>query len=229
VARATVGAGLADGAETARVGSGIGGASSSLPESLSPGGSAAPVGSGTGVAHAVALGAGVAPLVRAGTGTGVAVRQGVGTGAGVAAVLRVGTGAGVAVGHAAAVGVTVGVADPDAATGAGAALVADGDVTTPTCAAGWSWACPVAAIAAVPPPMSASPVTPAITQARLTRGRLLLESMCFSRIRLVVCFVGGKYGRRRRKLCRRGRNLPGRSAVYARAGEQTREGYVGRR
>lgn len=199
-----VGAGLADdvglavGAGTARVGSGTGVGSSSLPESLSPGGSAAPVGSGTGAA--------VAP------------------GTGAAALVRDGTGAGVAAGSRLAVGVAVGVAGPREATGAG---VADGDVTTPTCAAGPSWDCPVAAIAAVPPPMRASPVTPAITQARLTCGRLLLESMCVSRMRLVLCFVGGKYGRRRGKLCRRGRNLPGRSAVYARTGEQTREGYVG--
>ena len=191
---AAVGAGLADGAATAPVGSGTGVASSSLPESLSPAGSGAPVGSATGIAGVL--------------GTGAAVLLGDGTGAGVGPV----------------VGVAVGVAEPAEATGTG---VADGDVTTPTGAAGASWTCPVAAIAAVPPPMRASPVTPAITQARLTRGRLLLESMCFSRIRLVLWFVGGKYGRRCGKLCRRGRNLPGRSAVYARAGDQKREGYVG--
>lgn len=189
--------GLADGAGTARVGSGTGVASSSLPESLSPGGSAAPVGSGTGAA--VALGTGVAALVRDGTGAGVAA------------------------GSRLVVEVAVGLAAPAEATGTG---VADGDVTPPTCAAGPLWDCPVAAIA-VPPPMRAIPVTPAITQARLTRDRLLLESMCFSRMWLVVWFVGGKYGRRHGKLCRRGRNLPGRSAVYARTGEQKREGYVG--
>jgi hypothetical protein len=201
VGSAAVGAGLADGAATVPVGSGTGVASSSLPESLSPAGSGAPVGSATGVAGVL--------------GTGAAARVRDGTGAGVAALLRDGTGA------------AVGVADPAEATGTGPAVVADGDVTTPTCAAGPLRACPVAAIAAVPPPMRASPVTPAITQARLTRGRLLLESMCFSRIRLVLWFVGGKYGRRCGKLCRRGRNLPGRSAVYARAGDQKREGYVG--
>jgi hypothetical protein len=170
-----------------------------LPASLSPGGSAAPDGSATGVA--VALGTGAATLVRDGTGTGVAT------------------------GPPDAVGVAAGVTDPAEGTGTG---VADGDggVAAPT-GAGLLWACPVAAIAAVPPPMSASPVTAAITQARLTRGRLLLESMCFSRIRLVRWFVGGKYGRGRGKLRRHDRNLPGRSAVYARAGEPTREGYVG--
>jgi hypothetical protein len=190
------GTGLADGGRAVRVGSGTGSASSSLPASLSPGGSAAPGGSATGVA--VALGTGDAALVRDGTGTGVAT------------------------GPPDAVGVTVGVTDPPEGTGTGVAD-GDGDVAAPT-GAGLAWARPVAAIAAVPPPMIASPVTAAITQARLTRGRLLLESMCFSRIRLVRWFVGGKYGRGRGRLRRQGRNLPGCSAVYARAGETDKRG-----
>lgn len=148
----------------------------------------------------VGSGAGLAVAL----GTGLAVVLGTGTGD--AELVRDGTGAGVVLGP------------PD--------LVGDGvGVATRTCGAGASWACPVAAIAAVPPPRRASPVTPAITQARLTRGRLLLDCMFFSRMRL--WFVGGKYGRPARKLCRRARNLPGCPAVYARAGEQTREGDVG--
>jgi RNA polymerase sigma-70 factor (sigma-E family) len=144
----------------------------------------------------------VAP-VGSGTGRAVALGTGLavvlGTGTGDAELVRDGTGAGVALGP------------PD--------LVGDGvGSATPTFAAGASWACPVAAIATVPPPRRASPVTPAITQARLTRGRLLLDCMCFSRMR--VWFVGGKYGQPPRKLCRRGRNLPGGSAVYARTGNR---------
>jgi hypothetical protein len=164
---------VGDGAGTPRAGSGTGVASSSLPASLSPAGSSAPVGSGTGTA--VALGTGAADRVHDGTGTGAAVALGTGA----ADRVHDGTGTGVATGPPDAVGIAVGEANLPEGTGTGVAGtgVAGGDVATPTCPAGPSWACPVAAIAAVPPPMRASPVTPAITQARLTRGRLLLDSM----------------------------------------------------
>jgi hypothetical protein len=178
-----------------------------------------PVGTATGVASSSlpASGSPAGSPAPVGSGTGVAVgadvgvrgplRDGIGTGEAVLVRDGIGTGDGAA----------VLVRD---GTGDGAAVGAAGAGDPP-------WACPVAAIAAVPPPSRASPVTAAITQARLTRGRLLLDSMCVSRMRMRLWFVGGKYGRPAVKLCARGRNLRGRPAVYARAGEATREGYVG--
>jgi hypothetical protein len=123
-----------------------------------------------------------------GTGDAVLVRDGMGTGEAVGVAVGVAMGEAVGTATGVAVGVAVGVAGPP-------------------------WACPVAAIAAVPPPSRASPVTAAITQARLTRGRLLLDSICVSRMRMRLWFVGGKYGRPSGKLCLRGRNLPGGPAV----------------